>query len=339
MEPLLQVENLQINFHTYAGTIQAVRGLDLSLYPKDVLVVVGESGCGKTVMSKSILRLLPKKITKIPDTSKILFEGSDLLRLKEKDLRKVRGRDISMIFQDPMTYLNPTMTIGEQIAESLMIHEKLSKKQAMEKSIDILELVRIPNPKERIRQFPHEFSGGMRQRVVIAIALACSPKVLIADEPTTALDVTIQADIMDLLLDLREKLNMSIILITHDLGLAAEIATKIHVMYAGKVVEKATAKDLFNRPAHPYTRALLQSVPDVAGLSKSRLYSLKGQPPDLLNPPKGCGFMNRCALAMNVCAKHEPPLYSLSKDHSYRCWLGHPLGENNNSEERRDFNV
>ncbi len=339
MEPLLQVKNLTINFQTYAGTIQAVRGLDLTLNPQDVLVVVGESGCGKTVMSKSILRLLPSNITKISDQSKILFHGKNLLQLKEKELRKVRGRDISMIFQDPMTYLNPTMTVGEQIAESLMIHEKLSKKKAMEKSIDILELVRIPNPKERIRQFPHEFSGGMRQRVVIAIALACSPEILIADEPTTALDVTIQADIMDLLLDLRKKLGMSILLITHDLGLAAEIATKIHVMYAGKIVEKATAKELFDQPAHPYTRALLQSVPDISGLSKSRLYSLKGHPPDLLSPPKGCGFMNRCAFAMKVCANYEPPLYSLSKDHSYRCWMGHPMGQGSKTKEGSYANV
>lgn len=326
MSTILEVKNLEVFFNTYAGRVEAVRDVSFHLASGETLVVVGESGCGKTVMSKSIMGLLPRDISEIGEDSQISYLGENILKLKKKDLEKFRGREISMIFQDPMTYLNPTMKIGNQIAESLIIHENISRREALKKTEEILNMVGIPNARERIGQYPHEFSGGMRQRVIIAIALACNPKILIADEPTTALDVTTQADIIDLILDLQEELGMAIIMITHDLGIAAEIADRIQVMYAGEIIESGSREDIFKNPQHPYTLGLLRSVPDIS--DNSRLYSLGGSPPDLIVPPKGCAFASRCDYCMEVCKKHRPKIQNISEEHSVKCWLKHPYAEN-----------
>ncbi len=322
MEKILEVENLRVSFNTYAGKVQAVRGVNFHLNKGETLVVVGESGCGKSVMSKSLVKLLPKHITEIGKDTKINLEGKDISKYSHKRMEKIRGKDISMIFQDPMTYLNPTMKIGNQIAESLLIHQKISRREAIEKTIELLKLVKIPNPEKRVNQYPHEFSGGMRQRVIIAIALACNPKILIADEPTTALDVTTQADIMDLIKEIQLKLNTSVMLITHDLGLAAEVADRIQVMYAGEVIETGTREEIFENPRHPYTLALLKSVPTIHD-KKGELYYLKGTPPDLLNPPKACSFANRCDYCMEVCKKLKPERFNISDSHQVSCWLEH----------------
>lgn len=321
---ILKVENLKVNFHTYVGKVEAVRDVSFHLDKGETLVVVGESGCGKSVMAKSILQLLPKYTAKIEKDSKIYFEGKDISKLSRKKIKKIRGQDISMIFQDPMTYLNPTMKVGNQVAESLIVHEKLSRREALKKTLEILELVKIPNPEKRVFQFPHEFSGGMRQRVVIAIALACNPKILIADEPTTALDVTIQADIMELMLDIQKEFGTSIILITHDLGLAAEVADRIQVMYAGEVVETGTIKDIFENPKHPYTWALLKSIPTNDN-KKGELYALQGTPPYLLHPPKACAFYDRCDYRMAICRKEHPDMIKINDQHQTRCWLEHDM--------------
>jgi len=325
MEEILSVKNLSVSFNTYAGEVKAVRNISFHLNVGETLVVVGESGCGKTVTSKSIVRLLPEDITNINSEAEIIFDNKDILKMNNKELENLRGRDISMIFQDPMTYLNPTMKIGDQIAESLMIHEHMEKKDALDKTVEMLELVKIPNAKKRINQYPHEFSGGMRQRVMIAIALACNPKILIADEPTTALDVTTQADIMELIGDLQEKLNTSVMIITHDLGIAAEVADRIQVMYAGEIIERGTKKEIFENPQHPYTWALLQSVPSLENKNKEKLYSLGGTPPELLAPPKGCAFAARCEYCMKVCKKIKPPVTKISDNQSVSCWLKHSL--------------
>jgi oligopeptide transport system ATP-binding protein len=295
MERILDVENLQVSFHTYAGEVKSVRGVDFHLDKGETLAIVGESGCGKTVTSKAIMRLLPEPMpAEIKKDSKIIFDGKNILDMSEKDLRKLRGSDISMIFQDPMTSLNPTMTIGKQIAESLIIHRGMNKAEAMKEAIRMLDLVNIPNADKRAHQYPHEFSGGMRQRAMIAIALACNPKILIADEPTTALDVTIQAQIMELIGDLQKKLGTAVILITHDLGVVADTADRIQVMYAGQIIERGTVKEIFSNPQHPYTWALLQSVPRLDTKNKDTLYSLHGTPPDLIKATSGmsiCGKM------------------------------------------------
>ncbi len=321
---ILEVNNLEVAFNTYAGKVRAVRDVSFNLSAGETLVVVGESGCGKSVMAKSIIKLLPRYITEIGGNTEILFEGKDISKLSRRQMEKIRGKDISMIFQDPMTYLNPTMKIGNQIAESLIIHEKISRKEAIKKTIDILRLVKIPNPEERVYQYPHEFSGGMRQRVVIAIALACNPKVLIADEPTTALDVTTQADIMDLISEIQGKLNTAVILITHDLGIAAEVADRIQVMYAGEIIETGRREDIFKNPKHPYTWALLKSVPTIED-EKGHLYALGGTPPDLISPPTACAFFDRCDYCMEICRKHKPDFIESNTHHKVRCWLHHEL--------------
>ena len=285
MKKLLEVKNLRVSYHTYAGEVQSVRGVDFHLNESETLAVVGESGCGKTVTAKSLMRLLQTPPAEIKEGSEILFDEKDILKMNEEELRLLRGGDISMIFQDPMTSLNPTMTIGKQIAETLIIHKRISKKEAMEEAVKMLKLVGIPNAERRVNQYPHEFSGGMRQRAMIAIALACSPKILVADEPTTALDVTIQAQIMDLIKDLQDKLGTAVILITHDLGVVADVADRVQVMYAGKIVERGTVDEIFRSPQHPYTLALLNSVPRLDTAHKDVLYSIKGTPPDLLKPP------------------------------------------------------
>lgn len=319
MEKMLQIKNLHVQFSTYGGRVQAVRGVSFDLHKGETLAIVGESGCGKSVTSQSIMRLIPTPPGKITSGS-ILFKGQDLTKLSEKKMRDIRGADISMIFQDPMTALNPTLRVGEQIAENIMQHENISKEKAKEKAFEMLELVGIPNPKERLKQYPHEFSGGMRQRIVIAMALVCNPEVLIADEPTTALDVTIQAQILELFKDIQQKTDVSIVLITHDLGVVAQVADRVAVMYAGKIVEIGTRRDIFYTPQHPYTKGLLRSVPRL-DLYESELVPIAGSPPDLFAPPSGCSFAPRCPYVMEVCDRMYPTSTKLKESHQVHCWL------------------
>ncbi|MDW4508611.1 ABC transporter ATP-binding protein [Priestia megaterium] len=319
METMLQIKNLHVQFSTYGGRVQAVRGVSFDLHKGETLAIVGESGCGKSVTSQSIMRLIPTPPGRITSGS-ILFKGQDLTKLSEKKMRDIRGADISMIFQDPMTALNPTLRVGEQIAENIMQHENISKEKAKEKAFEMLELVGIPNPKERLKQYPHEFSGGMRQRIVIAMALVCNPEVLIADEPTTALDVTIQAQILELFKDIQQKTDVSIVLITHDLGVVAQVADRVAVMYAGKIVEIGTRRDIFYTPQHPYTKGLLRSVPRL-DLYESELVPITGSPPDLFAPPSGCSFAPRCPYVMEVCDRMYPASTKLKESHQVHCWL------------------
>ncbi|SHK22682.1 oligopeptide transport system ATP-binding protein [Hathewaya proteolytica DSM 3090] len=325
MEKVLDVRNLEVSFHTYAGEVKAVRGVSFDLKKGETLAVVGESGCGKSVTSKAIMRILSTPPAEIKEGSEVFFGDVDVLKLSENDMRKYRGSEISMIFQDPMTSLNPTMKIGKQIAESLRVHRGMSASEAEEEAVKLLELVKLPNPKARANQYPHEFSGGMRQRAMIAIALACNPKILIADEPTTALDVTIQAQIMDLIGDLQKKLGTAVILVTHDLGVVASVAHKVQVMYAGQIIERGTTDEIFYNPQHPYTWALLQSVPRLGTENKGKLYSLGGTPPDLVQPPVGCPFAARCEYCMQICKDAMPDVTAISDTHSVSCWLKHPM--------------
>ena len=320
MDKILEISDLKVNFSTYAGVVQAVRGVNLYLEKGEAVAIVGESGCGKSVTAQSIMRLIPEPPGKIV-AGRLLFNGRDLLKLSEKEMEKVRGREIGMIFQDPMTSLNPTMTTGRQIAEVLVKHQSLSGKTINKRCIELLKLVGIPNPEKRADQYPHEFSGGMRQRAMIAMALACNPQLLIADEPTTSLDVTIQAQIMELMKELQFKLSTSIILITHDLGIVAGLCSRILVMYAGKIVEEGTADALFHNPSHPYTRGLLKSFPRLDSVKKEELTPIAGRPPDLLAPPRGCAFWPRCDRAMQICAREEPPSMEISTGHRANCWM------------------
>ena len=323
-EKILEVKDLRVSFNTYAGEVRAVRGVDFDLHQGETLCFVGESGCGKTVTSKAILRLLQPPFATIKEGSQILFRGEDVLQMDKKRLRNYRGNDVSMIFQDPMTSLNPTMTCGKQIMESLLLHKNMTKAQAREEAIHTLELVKIPDAAKRMDDYPHQMSGGMRQRVMIAIALSCSPHILIADEPTTALDVTIQAQIMDLLRELRDQLNTAIILVTHDLGVVANFADRIQVMYAGQVIERGSVREIFYEAKHPYTWALLSSVPTLDKSNKQELYTLKGTPPDLILPLEHCPFAARCEYCMPICKETMPPETVLSDTHKVSCWLQHP---------------
>lgn len=324
MSKLLEVKNLGVSYHTYAGEIQSVRGVSFEVNQGETLAIVGESGCGKTVTAKSLIRLIQTPPGEIKTGSEILFKGVDILKMSEEALRHFRGAEISMIFQDPMTSLNPTMTIGKQIAESLIIHRNMKKHEAIEESIRLLKLVNISDAEKRVHQYPHEFSGGMRQRVMIAIALACTPKILIADEPTTALDVTVQAQIMDLIKDLQNKLGTAVVIITHDLGVVADVADRIQVMYSGKIIERGKTEEIFYAPQHPYTWALLQSIPKLNIKHKDDLYSIHGTPPDLLKPPVGCPFASRCEYTMEICKEEMPETTILSETHEVQCWLKHP---------------
>jgi oligopeptide transport system ATP-binding protein len=325
MNNILEVKDLKVSFHTYAGEVHAVRGVTFNLKKGEALAIVGESGCGKSVTSQAIMRLIPTPPGEIKAGSSIVFDGkTDIVKLSDKQMESIRGSEMGMIFQDPMTSLNPTMKVGAQITEGLIKHQGLSRQAARERAIEMLRLVGIPNPEGRIDQYPHQFSGGMRQRVMIAIALACNPKLLIADEPTTALDVTIQAQILDLMRDLQEKTGASIILITHDLGVVADIAQRVVVMYAGKVVEQGTVDDIFYNPQHPYTWGLLRSVPRLDNDEKEELIPIEGTPPDLIAPPKGCAFAARCPYAMEVCLEQDPETTTLTQNHSAACWLLHP---------------
>ncbi len=321
---ILDIENLQVSFNTYVGEIKAIRGVNIRLYEGEILAVVGESGCGKSVTFQSVIQLLDSPPAEYK-AGKILFGEKDLLKLTKKQMNDIRGSEISMIMQDPMTSLDPTMQIGRQISEGLRRHNRnMSKDEANQKVIEMLRLVGIPDAEKRLKQYPHEFSGGMRQRVCAAMALVSSPKILIADEPTTALDVTIQAQIMDLLRDLRVKLNTAIVLITHDLGVVADMADRIVVMYAGKVVESGLVDDIFYDSWHPYTWGLMRSMPKLNEHSKIELATIEGMPPDLFMPPKGCAFAPRCEYAMKVCYEEEPPTYEYSPSHCSACWLLNP---------------
>ena len=319
-EPILQVKNLHVSFHTLEGTVNAVRGVTFTLKRGETLALVGESGSGKSVSMKAINRVLPGNT--FFDSGEIIYEGKNLLTLSEQDMEKIRGRKIAMIFQDPMTSLNPTMNVGRQIAESILIHEKISEEEAIQQAIELMGLVGIRNPQESWKNYPHQFSGGMRQRVMIALSLACKPDILIADEPTTALDVTIQSQILDLIDDLKKKLNMSVIFITHDLGVVAHVADKVAVMYAGRIVEIGTAEEIFYNPQHPYTWGLICSMPSLDTKDES-LYSIPGAPPNLLHAPKGDAFAPRNAYAMPIDFEQQPPFFRVanSPTHYAATWL------------------
>ena len=323
-EPLLEVKNLRINFKTYAGLVQAVRGVDFTLAKGETLAIVGESGSGKSVTSNALMRLIPQPAGRY-ENGQILFEGKDLLKLSEREMESIRGNEIAMIFQDPMTALNPTMRVGKQIMEVILTHKKgVSKEAAKQRAIELLAEVGIPDPERRFKQYPHEFSGGMRQRVVIAIALAAEPKILIADEPTTALDVTIQAQILELMKKIQEKNGNAIIFITHDLGVVANVADRVAVMYAGQIVEYGSSHDIFYNPKHPYTWGLLGSMPDLDSEDSEELYTIPGAPPNLINPPLGDAFAPRNPYALAIDYKAEPPFYEVSPGHYAKTWLLHP---------------
>lgn len=315
---LLEIKNLKTQFRVKNGIVNAVNGVDFEIDKGEVVAIVGESGSGKSVTSLSIMGLLQGSTGKVID-GEILFNGDNLRSKTKREMQDIRGKRISMIFQEPMTSLNPVFTVGRQITEAIIRHENISKKDALKRAIEMLELVGIPSPEKRVKDFPHQMSGGMRQRVMIAIALACNPELLIADEPTTALDVTIQAQILDLMLKLKERLGTSILLITHDLGVVAEVAEKVVVMYCGKVVEKAEVKELFKNPLHPYTEGLLKSIPKVDE-KKEKLFMIEGMVPNPLNMPKGCAFSDRCTKCMEICKNSEPPLFDYNSS-KVRCFL------------------
>ena len=322
--PLLEVRNLKTWFHTEAGTAKAVDGVDFDIYPGEVLGLVGESGSGKSVTALSILRLIPDPPGKIVAGS-IRFQGQDLLQLSWDQMRAIRGKQISMIFQEPMTSLNPVFTIGMQLTEMVLEHEKISHKEAFRRSVEMLELVGIPDPAPRMSDYPHQFSGGMRQRVMIAMALACNPSLLIADEPTTALDVTIQAQILELMLKIKDqRKDAAILLITHNLAVVAETCHRVMVMYGGKIQEVASAKELFKNPLHPYTHGLLASLPTVDGEKQRRLRTIPGNVPSILELPAGCKFVTRCEQRLERCAMIEPELIETSPGHWVRCHLVNP---------------
>lgn len=320
-EKILEVKNLETSFFTYVGEVKAVRNVSFHVNKGEILGIVGESGSGKSVTSMSIIRLLAD--SGVIKNGEIIFKGKDLAKLSEKEMRKIRGNEITMIFQDPMTSLNPLYSIGDQIEEIILEHKKLSKKEARERTIKMLKLVGIPSPEERVDYYPSEFSGGMRQRVMIAMALACEPDLLIADEPTTALDVTIQAQVLRLIKRLNEKTDTSTILITHDLGVVASTCDRVLVMYGGQIMEQGTDEDIFYTPRHPYTMGLLKSIPK-AGLGfKGKLEPISGSTPDMLKPPSGCPFYPRCDYAMNICKLEAPKYFEVKENHVAKCWLLH----------------
>ena len=329
-EPLLVVDDLRTVFDLRQGEVRAVDGVSFALKPHETLAIVGESGCGKSITALSLMRLVPDPPGRIA-SGRVVLEGRDLLALDEETMRDVRGKDVAMIFQEPMTSLNPVLTIGSQIAEVVLLHEKVSRKEAWAKAVDMLRLTRIPAPEQRAHEYPHQLSGGMRQRAMISMALACNPKVLIADEPTTALDVTIQAQILDLILDLQQKLGTAVILITHDLGVVAETAHRVIVMYAGRKVEEAAVEELFARPQHPYTHGLMASIPRLplmrgeSAAEAERLQEIPGTVPALSNLPPGCVFAPRCVHAVDRCRAEYPPYEEKRPGHWAACWRSREL--------------
>lgn len=336
-ENLLEVRDLDVFLNTRDGRLHVVRGVSFGLRAGETLVTVGESGCGKSMTARALMRLLPDDVAEVPAGSQILFQGEDLLRKSEREMQRIRGRSLAMVFQDPSTSLDPTLTIGEQVEETLLLHTKLRGPERRLRVLEMLHAVGLSNPETRTRQYPHELSGGMRQRVMIASALIGTPRVLIADEPTTALDVTTQADILDLIRELQQRFDLSVLLVTHDLGVASEVGDRIQVMYAGQILETAPKRELLLRPAHPYTWALLRSVPCPGGSGQPALYALSGTPPDLIEDPAGqpsCPFAPRCDFCMEVCTRAAPPEFSVPgpngepvpepEAHRVRCWLRHP---------------
>lgn len=319
-EDLLQVSNLKTHFITKAGTVKAVDGVSFNVKKGQTLGIVGESGSGKTITVMSIMRLIPQPPGKIV-AGEVVFQGEDLLKKTEKEMRKIRGNEISMIFQDPMTSLNPVMTVGQQIMEAVLFHQRVTKKVAKQKALEVLNKVGIPEPEQRLAEYPHQFSGGMQQRVMIAMALACSPKLLIADEPTTALDVTIQAQILELMNELQRDFNTSVIMITHDLGVVAEVCEEVLVMYAGKPVEKTSVDRLFEYPKHPYTLGLLRSLPKLGEAQKERLIPIEGNPPDLHCLPPGCNFAERCDKKSETCLLDKPKFREIEPGHWVSCHI------------------
>lgn len=320
MEKIIEVKDLHVSFKMHNGIVRAIRGVNFDLYKGETLAIVGESGSGKSVTTKVLMGILAKNGT--IDEGEVIYNGRDLTKLSKKDIIDIRGKEIAMIFQDPMTSLNPTMTVGYQIAESVIEHQKLSKQEAKKVAIELIELVGINEPEKRYKQYPHQLSGGMRQRIVIAIALACNPRVLIADEPTTALDVTIQSQILELIKELQVKIGLSIIFITHDLGVVANVADRIAVMYAGKIVEYGESEEIFLEPKHPYTWGLLASVPAMDD-TENELYAIPGAPPNLLYPPTGDAFATRSEYALNIDFEEEPPFFKVSDTHYAATWLLH----------------
>lgn len=320
MDNILEIKNLKVSFFTPAGEVRAVNDISYTLGKGEIIGVVGESGSGKSVTASTVMGLVEKP-GKIVGGS-VIFDGKDVTKMSKKEIRNIRGKEIGMIFQDPMTSLNPVFTIGYQLKEAIKLYYGLTGKQATDKAVELLKLVSINDPERRLKQYPHEFSGGMRQRVMIAMALAGNPKMLIADEPTTALDVTIQAQILEIIKDLREKIHMSVMIITHDLGIVADLADKVVVMYGGKIVETAPCEQIFRNPKHPYTIGLLNSIPKLD--SNKPLIPIEGTPIDLLNPPKGCPFAQRCDKCLKVCLNNLPPYTDISEGHLSACWLHDP---------------
>jgi oligopeptide/dipeptide ABC transporter ATP-binding protein len=322
MSRLLEIDDLHVEFSTYGGVVKAVRGVSLEVERGRTLAVVGESGCGKSVTFQAAMGLIPSPPGRVTGGS-VRFDGTELVGASAQQLNRVRGKDVGMIFQDPMTCLNPTMKVGRQITEALRFHEGISGAAARDKAVELLERVQIPEARARVDHYPFQFSGGMRQRVMIAMAIACRPKVLVADEPTTALDVTVQSQILDLMSDLQREGGMGIVLITHDLGVVARMADEVAVMYAGKIVERGSVDDVFYRPAHPYTLGLQQAMPSDAEGARARLEPIEGSPPDLFAPPPGCPYVERCPWAMKACGPALPPLWPVQPGHTARCWLHH----------------
>jgi oligopeptide transport system ATP-binding protein len=316
---LLEIKNLSTYFYTQEGVVRAVNGIDFSIEEGEIVGLVGESGCGKSVSMRSVMRIIPQPPGKI-ESGEILFNGEDLLKKTDDEMRDIRGKQIAMIFQDPMTSLNPVLTIGRQLSETLEEHMGMNRQQALDRSQELLELVGIPNAKQRLDDYPHQFSGGMRQRAMIAMALSCNPQLLIADEPTTALDVTIQAQIADLVKRLQQELGMAVIWITHDLGVVARLAERVMVMYAGYLIEKASVKELYGAPAHPYTMGLLASLPRLDKNRKEELEVIPGQPPNQLDLPQGCSFAERCIYMKDACLQENPVLEEIHPDHWAACW-------------------
>jgi len=320
VEPLLEVKNLQTQFFTQDGVVKAVEDVSFYVMPGETLGVVGESGSGKSITGLSIMRLIPSPPGKIVN-GEVIFEGKDLLKLNDDQIRRIRGNQIAMIFQDPMTSLNPVLTINRQISEALQLHMGMSKDQAKARSIELLRMVGIPNAEERIDQYPHQFSGGMRQRVMIAMALSCNPKLIIADEPTTALDVTIQAQILDLMRSLQSERDTGVIMITHSMGVVAGMADRVQVMYAGSIVETASTEEIFANPRHPYTVGLMKSIPRLDARERERLEPIRGLPPDLIDLPDICPFVPRCDYAREKCEQKRPPLLDVGPGHKSACWF------------------
>ena len=335
-DKILEVKDLRVSFHTYAGEVKAVRGVSFDLEEGEALAIVGESGCGKSVSAKTVMGLIKPPQGEVKAGSEILYKGTNILNYSKKEWQRYKGGECAIIFQDALASLNPTMRVGRQIMENLMVHKNMSRREAYSEAIEMLRMVGIPEPEKRVRQYPHEFSGGMRQRVMIAIAFACDPRILICDEPTTALDVTIQGQILDIIKGLQKKNNTSVIMITHDLGVVANIAQKIAVMYSGIIVERGSCEDIFYRPRHPYTWALIRSVPRLDLQNKQVLASIPGTPPDLLAPPAGCPFCTRCEYCMKICKDHMPPYTDFGDGHQAACWLHDPMAPKVQMPEKGD---